>query len=285
MTYPNWKLSVEDYGPIVKGQVELSSLVVLLGVNNSGKSYIASLLWALLNPGRSLFPNTPTQNASYRRCQELARSIRSGEITTIDDNKWKILADWISALVRSRSEEMAREVLACSEIVLKKASIAWQSFPSSLKVNILSVEIPPDRPARQRRVRRPPVITRWADEGLQFVIREDAADAAGSIEYYIVRTLADRLLRGLHPSWASYIPAARTGLMLGYKVFISGLLQNLEAESGGLARPVLPRPIVDFLQTLNVGTFLFDEDDDNEVISTASDLEAAILGGGSGYGE
>jgi hypothetical protein len=133
--------------------------------------------------------------------------------------------------------------------------------------------------SRQRRVRRPPVITRWADEGLQFVIREDAADAAGSIEYYIVRTLADRLLRGLHPSWASYIPAARTGLMLGYKVFISGLLQNLEAESGALARPVLPRPIVDFLQTLNVGTFLFDEDDDNEVISTASDLEAAILGG------
>lgn len=47
------KLQVSDFGPIVEGTVDLKSLTIFVGPNNSGKSYFAVLAYALF---RSLSP-------------------------------------------------------------------------------------------------------------------------------------------------------------------------------------------------------------------------------------
>ena len=49
MAAASWTVSVEDVGPIKSASVTLAPFVVLVGRNNSGKSYMASLVWALLN--------------------------------------------------------------------------------------------------------------------------------------------------------------------------------------------------------------------------------------------
>ena len=40
-------VSVENFGPIREGTVELRPLTVFVGANNSGKSYMAMLLYAI----------------------------------------------------------------------------------------------------------------------------------------------------------------------------------------------------------------------------------------------
>jgi len=45
---PHWRLRVEDFGRISSADVTLRRLTLLVGPNNSGKSYLASLLWGLV---------------------------------------------------------------------------------------------------------------------------------------------------------------------------------------------------------------------------------------------
>ena len=40
-------VSVENFGPIREGTVELRPLTVFVGANNSGKSYMATLIYAV----------------------------------------------------------------------------------------------------------------------------------------------------------------------------------------------------------------------------------------------
>jgi predicted ATPase len=43
------KITVENLGPIVTGDVELKPLTILVGRNNSGKTYFAQLLYSIFN--------------------------------------------------------------------------------------------------------------------------------------------------------------------------------------------------------------------------------------------
>ena len=43
------KISASNFGPIIEGTVELKPLTVFVGPNNSGKSYMAMLIYSLLN--------------------------------------------------------------------------------------------------------------------------------------------------------------------------------------------------------------------------------------------
>ena len=47
----NWKLLVEDYGKIKSAEIEIAPLTLFVGDNNSGKSYLLSLLWGIENLG------------------------------------------------------------------------------------------------------------------------------------------------------------------------------------------------------------------------------------------
>lgn len=53
------KISVENLGPIRAGAVELRPLTILIGPNNSGKTYFAQLLYALFKGLRDRLPLSP----------------------------------------------------------------------------------------------------------------------------------------------------------------------------------------------------------------------------------
>ena len=45
----SYKLIVEDYGKIEKAELEIKPLTLFVGDNNSGKSYLLSLIWAIMS--------------------------------------------------------------------------------------------------------------------------------------------------------------------------------------------------------------------------------------------
>ena len=68
-------IRIENFGPISKGEIRLKPLTVLMGPNNSGKSYAAMLIYSLLSAyalsrhrsSRQVpFTSTPA-NQSYTR--------------------------------------------------------------------------------------------------------------------------------------------------------------------------------------------------------------------------
>lgn len=47
----SWKLLVKDYGKIKSAEIEMAPLTLFVGDNNSGKSFLLSLLWGIENLG------------------------------------------------------------------------------------------------------------------------------------------------------------------------------------------------------------------------------------------
>ena len=53
----SWKLIVEDFGKIKSAEVEVAPLTLFVGDNNSGKSYLLSLIWGIRNLGIDFLMN------------------------------------------------------------------------------------------------------------------------------------------------------------------------------------------------------------------------------------
>ncbi|MCY4652421.1 MAG: AAA family ATPase [Dehalococcoidia bacterium] len=87
MEQKNLKLAVKNFGPIREGEVEFKPLTVFIGPNNSGKSYMATLLYALLQAliGGSGLPNVPLRL--------LSSDIPAEEIEGLTEWAWEILSD------------------------------------------------------------------------------------------------------------------------------------------------------------------------------------------------
>ncbi|MCX4328788.1 MAG: AAA family ATPase, partial [Lachnospiraceae bacterium] len=51
----SWKLFVENYGKIKSAEIEMAPLTFFVGDNNSGKSFLLSLLWGIENLGIETF--------------------------------------------------------------------------------------------------------------------------------------------------------------------------------------------------------------------------------------
>jgi predicted ATPase len=44
---PALKIAIQDFGPVNRGEIEVRPLTILIGPNNSGKSYSAMLIYSL----------------------------------------------------------------------------------------------------------------------------------------------------------------------------------------------------------------------------------------------
>ena len=80
LTPPNVKISVEDFGPIASGSVDLRPLTVFVGPSNTGKTYFAILIYALhqiLNG----FPRLPVM---YQYRHRFGTGFRHGKSLRMD---------------------------------------------------------------------------------------------------------------------------------------------------------------------------------------------------------
>jgi ABC-type transport system involved in cytochrome c biogenesis ATPase subunit len=62
-----WKLTVEDFGRIERAEVDVRPLMLFVGDNNSGKSYLASLLWGIVAMQGDV---ELSASPGYQRCVE-----------------------------------------------------------------------------------------------------------------------------------------------------------------------------------------------------------------------
>ena len=62
-----WTLHVEDFAKIKSADVQLNSLMCFVGDNNSGRSYLMSLLWGILTLGKDFFPKKPSDAKVYKK--------------------------------------------------------------------------------------------------------------------------------------------------------------------------------------------------------------------------
>lgn len=265
----DWKLNVEDFGRIKRASIKLSPFVVMVGRNNTGKSYLASLLWGVLNPDQSILPKNLENSGAFERYKAFFAELVSRERVRVHGDDWNIIADLINESLADQTAQFAAGILACPDAKIGKAAVEFSGFDGA--VDIILPKLVEKTDAR----RTPLLRIRVKENQVEFLGGMTSARQP-AVAHRLAMMLCNYLVTGKLRGNALYIPAARTGLMLAYKVLVAGLWGSLEFEDESSSRAVLPRPIVNFLRDLGS----FEQDPDQPFYHIATEIERDVLEGG-----
>lgn len=271
-------LSVKDFGPIADATVELRPLTVFVGASNTGKSYLAILLYALHQffglRGPRLFRSPPVEREQIETALAWLRALDlRGDRNGVD----VALPDEVAALVRpalSDVGELAPSLLAeikrCFGLAEnrflirnsggKSARVALRRRPRNGEVKEpvvydftvtrsrfeLRASIPEDMPLRIRGENRPMRIQQarlLAGRASRRQLMWSLSGLADLVFPNVVGTVN----RPIH-----YLPADRAGIMHAHRVVVSSLIGRASRAGLGVEAPLpaLSGVLADFLDRL-----------------------------------
>ncbi len=294
------KISVSNYGPIAKAEgIEICPLTVFVGPSNTGKSYLAVLIYALCN-SFEMEHNFPS--LSYHRThrsrvtrEDLKGLDKADEsinkninnlLTKLFKNKKahlqfsdlpEELQQWANQhIVNAMSKAFHREVARCVGTSIPADSLTGNKFKFKFEDNekILTLEVPDKIPSLKIK-------------NMSF----DLQELSMFQRYMFERARPDELQKEIFlnlllnklfdfPSnikESFYLPAARTGIMQSHRVIAGALVQR--ATSAGLeplSVPTLSGVLSDFIEEIILmNTSIADPD----VGKIANVMETNILHG------
>jgi hypothetical protein len=230
-------------GRIRKASFEMAPLMVLVGKNNSGKSYAASLLWAILNE-RDLIPQrfaeTEAIPEEFKAIVDKATRAKKHSSVTMSSEQTET---WLNSYVGSVIDDFVEQLFSYE----------------GAKIEGLHISGTPDVLIRK--------LERSEGEPLADLSAWEVTDANGKrIRSFfssgvdplaLARSLYRSLLRltlgtGSRESEAVYIPAARTGLMLSLPSLVSDRMETFGLPADETDNVRLPLPLIRFLQALTL---------------------------------
>ena len=278
---PNLILDVENFGPIAEAKnIEFRPMTVFVGPSNTGKSYLATLLHAMLqgmngfrrthtrimNP---FFANLLSKEDRKQLAAETAMLALNPGRFTVDESRMPLTVDQYSDPVCTRLNEIAKImhdeltkvcILSIEEFYESKieklgnVSDGFQSIPSFELADVdkrLIVNADPDR-----------LDSRTANGTLEIDARfhrlySPESDSDEFVEAIAV-SMTQSLLRMIMESWSTvsgsfYFPAARSGILTSHQLMTDSLIANahrvgVDAQSG-IAYHKVAR---DFLRLINL---------------------------------
>ena len=308
-------LEINDFGPIKRAKIELQPLTVFVGPSNTGKSYLAVLIYALHRAIAGMAANHEFQRPLPGLEREMSESESSfinrivseiqseSELKSID-LEGDALTNFLYE-VTNRSSGIISEIVRCCGLsgpanLKRKFSGEDAEIRLSLPTETLGkplaklfmeaeqgcrVEIfGPSRVSMEPLTYWEPYM-RWrnTDGGLA----SDHA-AKSSIGEKISKTAFEQVMEPMLAS-AYYLPANRSGIMNFHTLVVSGILGRA-APAGPHAKanaPMLSGVLSDFLQELLAvrkfdptrGNSKSHSDGQSDIQHIATCIESAVLGG------
>ncbi len=137
---PNMHLMVRNFGPVARADIDLKPLTVFIGPNNSGKSYIAQLIYVLsrattAQSGR-LFPfNSSISFRDYLRAEfdKAGESAPFSDLTQKDQFRLKEELDFLVTRVEQSLLANLTEYFGVDDVAkLRRAGSSSESFEASV---------------------------------------------------------------------------------------------------------------------------------------------------------
>ncbi|MDM8515122.1 AAA family ATPase [Desulfobacterales bacterium HSG16] len=227
-----WTLHVRDFGRIKTADIEIAPMMLFIGPNNTGKSYLASLLWGILNYRDILPYEDITSSEYYKKCKELFLSLYENKNKSLDDEFIVSVVCWFNENLKKWKDEIIRNTFTSYD----------------LKIGELSIEL------KKGSISTPSIEWRESTgfkgfDGSCFLYTKlmKAEDLKDSAIYQCIVKLAKFLLFEKFFS-PIYLPASRTGFMLSYKTLTAALMEGWGLKK---RKPIdFSQPIIDFLQNL-----------------------------------
>lgn len=265
-----WTLNVRGFGKLEEAQLRLAPLMLLVGENNTGKSYLMTLLWGMFARGHTVFPKQTPQSKEYKACLQLLLAQPNSVSKELEDAFFA----WFNALLGRHKNTLVREILSFDDAKIEHLSIseyerqhAFELYWKDQECKEVDIET---QPASK-------VVFRGLVNGLE-MLGQPLAQQTSLEQYRVVRFICWRFIfsglalpnRGTQPL---YFPAARSGFMLTYPSLVSGVMR---AWGGENIKTRFSLPVIDFLQNLATAQ---PEKDSDRFKSVLNFLEEHLLQG------
>ena len=128
-----WTLHIENFARIDSADIEISPLLCFIGDNNSGKSYVMTLLWGLMTNADFFNFSRPNITPTYKKCEDwLLNNLNS--TVTIENDIEKIYLDWFNEILEVNKKEFIRRFFNNDSIQIGKMEI--RNFQRKKKLTV-----------------------------------------------------------------------------------------------------------------------------------------------------
>ena len=242
------KFSVQNLGKVKRAEVQLAPLSILVGKNNTGKSYIATLVWALASID-GLISSVEAINSWPKWFEEFVEPhmLETERVLDIDEAKSLEIVNYVNALFASTGSDYLSKIFAFKGFVGTSVKVAGDHYrPFRVRRSTVSH-------STRATTENESIVTFTDEFGDTFMEYHFPIELWESNKYFsntmmveIVNRvlLGDAYLSSLYPQL--YIPAARTGLMLALGSLVS---EGLSPKDSGPNRE-LPQPLTAFLRQM-----------------------------------
>ena len=286
---PKVELAVKNFGPIAEANVDLRPLTVFVGPSNTGKTYFATLVYALHGISGGFTPLSlvsalhQLQNRYFLSAStEEKKAAREALRTTIE--LFKNLVTSRSPFKFSDLPQTLRDHLQSSltdpEIIGEELNRCFDFKSVSDLIRFMDSK----DYEMQVLLKVRGDSQKWWD--LNIMATESAITIDGLVNANLVLAPEDE------PLWNSiptdeftdyvpndrkryYLPASRSGIIQSHRIIASSLMDQT-IRSGGPKIPTLSSVVVDFMKQLP----LYEENESNDTILAIADaLESEVLAG------
>ena len=252
-----WRLKVSGYGKIESAEVETAPLTLFVGDNNSGKSYLMSLLWGIRNLGGELLYADETMEITETydrlRCwvkKQIETAREQGVHTVLASEIGDELQSVLQERINQNRDKFVKAIFNSSDVEIEELQIELTGL----------ADISLDFIVREYGRNMGVAITNTGNDGVELALSEKER-ATGILEEktgrYFVNTLMALVLDS-HGGFNReiYFPAARTGFMLT-KDIINKVSRRTTFNVAAEQETMVPfvRPINQFLDVINDLTF------------------------------
>ena len=237
-----WTLHVERIGKIAKADIRIAPLIFFIGDNNSGKSYIMTILWGLLFLGKNLFPARPSDSRAYKRCEDWLREHVDKE-SMLDDAVVALYLDWFNELLIQRKKDFLRHLF---NYVMESGKMEVRDYRQKKPLKLHFREGKRYAFHAGRDISFPQSETYTREE----LLRMNTYICWNLLMGDIAAPLYTPVMRGRRNGEPVYLPASRTGFMLTYKQLLEQSIQANFSQTAVGDRGALTLPYVDFLQLI-----------------------------------
>lgn len=240
-----WTLHVENFAKIKEADIEMAPLLCFVGDNNSGKSYLMSLIWGILSLGKDIFPKTPSDTKKYRACENWLAENQNNDVK-LDREAQEMYLSWFNELLAFNKKTLLRRIfnyeveiekIEITNLYLSKAlSIKWVEGGSRYSTTTTQIKFP-------------------LNEGYtrDDLLRMNAYICWNMLMSDVAAPLFTPIIKERRMGEPVYLPASRTGIMLTYPQLLNKSIYKSYSQffSGtDETSTVLTLPYVNFLQLI-----------------------------------
>ena len=274
------KIMIENFGPIIKGEIELNPLTIFIGPNNSGKSYTATLIHSLYTSFYRLgspYMYYALDHETREKPIEIGGPFKREEDILEKGEEW--ISEHKEEIIRTAKEIMTEEIKkeiesSYSSKIDNLVRIGEKTFRIEMNQNsnMFVIENSKDN---LKVVKSPPV------EVPDIRTIAKAVGGYGKTVHSLSFRLADVLIVLFRETFREfsrpthYLPASRSGILQTYKALMSGVIESIPYM--GLERLNMPR-LSKIVSNL-VSTIIDMPSGEGPLFRLACELEEEILSG------